>query len=77
MTVAAWVCLLSPLAGALLITLLGTRISRTAAGYLSTLSVAVAAVAAAVAFFASLGMDAEERSETTVAWTWQIGRAHV
>jgi NADH-quinone oxidoreductase subunit L len=70
MTVAAWVCLLSPLAGALLITLLGTRISRTAAGYLSTLSVAVAAVAAAVAFFASLGMDPEERSEVTTAWTW-------
>jgi NADH-quinone oxidoreductase subunit L len=69
-TEAAWVCLLSPLAGALLITLLGTRISRTAAGYLSTLSVAVAAVAAAVAFFASLGMDPEERSEVTTAWTW-------
>ena len=47
MTAAAWVCLLSPLAGALLITLLGTRISRSAAAVLSTLSVGVAAVAAA------------------------------
>src|SRR5207244_9166252 len=33
MTVAAWICLLFPLAGALAITLAGTRISRRAAGY--------------------------------------------
>src|SRR5918995_5503382 len=70
MTTAAWVCLASPLAGALLITLAGTRISRRAAGYLSTLSCAVAAVAAAVAFFDVLGKDEEERSQVTTAWTW-------
>jgi NADH-quinone oxidoreductase subunit L len=70
MSAAAWVCLCSPLAGALLITLLGTRISRRAAGFLSTLSVAVAAVAGAVAFVAVLGRDEEQRSAVTVAWTW-------
>jgi NADH-quinone oxidoreductase subunit L len=73
MAEAAWVCLLSPLAGALAITLAGTRISRRVAGYLSTLSVAVAAGAAAVAFFAALGRDPEEREELSVAWTWLTG----
>ena len=35
----AWLCLGAPLAGALLITLAGSRISRAAAGWISTLSV--------------------------------------
>ena len=54
MASAAWVCLVAPLAGALAITLLGTRVSRFGAGLISTGSVAVSAVAAAVAFFAAL-----------------------
>ena len=70
MEAAAWVCLLSPLAGALLITLAGTRISRRAAAYLSTLSVAVSFVASVVAFFALHGRDAEEREVVSEAWTW-------
>ncbi len=70
MTTAAWICLLSPLAGAVAITLLGTRIPRREAGYLATLSVAVSAVAAAVAFFAALGRGGEEREAETTAWTW-------
>ncbi len=47
MITAAWVCLLAPLAAAVAITLGGTRLSRRAAGYLATLSVAVSFVAAA------------------------------
>ena len=70
MEAAAWVCLLSPLAGALLITLAGTRISRRMAGYLSTLSVAVSFAASVVAFFALRGRDQEERQAVTEAWTW-------
>ena len=70
MVPAAWTCLLAPLAGALAVTLLGTRISRRAAGYLATLSVAVGAVAAAVAFFAALGREEEEREAVSTAWTW-------
>jgi NADH-quinone oxidoreductase subunit L len=66
----AWVCLASPLAGALLITLAGTRISRRAAAYLSTLSVAVAFVGAAVTFFALLDRSTDEREVTSEAWTW-------
>jgi NADH-quinone oxidoreductase subunit L len=66
----AWICLASPLAGALLITLAGTRISRRTAAYLSTLSVAVSFVASAVVFFELLGRDAEEREAVSEAWTW-------
>jgi NADH-quinone oxidoreductase subunit L len=70
MTAGAWICLLSPLAGALVIVLAGTRISRRAAGVLSTLSVAVAFGGALTAFVGMLGRGAENRSETTTAWTW-------
>ena len=49
--VGGWVCLLAPLAGALLITLAGTSISRRTAAYLGTLSVFVAFVGALVSFF--------------------------
>jgi NADH-quinone oxidoreductase subunit L len=67
---AAWVCLLAPLGGTLAITLTGTRISRRAAGYLGTLSVAVAFGGAIVAFVDMLGRDASDRVETTTAYTW-------
>jgi NADH-quinone oxidoreductase subunit L len=67
---AAWVCLLSPLAAAVLITLGGTRWSRRATGYIATLSVAVSFVAAAVAFVSILGDPDEERTHLTTSWTW-------
>ena len=70
MIAAAWVCLFSPLAAAVLITLGGNRLSRRASGYLSTLSVAVSFVAAAFAFFSILGDPAEERSHLSTSWTW-------
>jgi NADH-quinone oxidoreductase subunit L len=73
MSAAAWVCLLSPLAAALLITLLGTRISRRAAGYVATLATFVSFGAAVVALFSLLARDAEERRELTTAWTWLTG----
>jgi NADH-quinone oxidoreductase subunit L len=73
-TVAAWVCLLSPLAAALVITLLGTRLTRRAAGYLATLSTSVSFGAALVAFVALLSRDAEERRVETTAWTWLRAR---
>jgi NADH-quinone oxidoreductase subunit L len=73
MTVAAWVCLLSPLAGALAITLAGTGISRRLAGWIATTSTAVSFVAAVVTFFALTGEPAEERSRISVAWSWLGG----
>jgi NADH-quinone oxidoreductase subunit L len=70
MAVGAWICLLAPLAGALVITLAGTRISRTGAGAISTLSVAVGFIGALTAFLSMLDEAEEERAVTTTAWTW-------
>jgi NADH-quinone oxidoreductase subunit L len=70
MIAGAWVCLLAPLAGALLITLTGLRISRTAAAWISTASVFVAFGGAVAALVGLLGRDAEEREAVTTAWTW-------
>jgi NADH-quinone oxidoreductase subunit L len=67
---AAWVCLLSPLVGALIITLAGNRLSRRGAGYLATASTFGSFGAAVVGFLALLGRDPEERSHITTAWTW-------
>jgi NADH-quinone oxidoreductase subunit L len=69
MIAGAWLCLAAPLAGALLITLCGTRISRRTAGWLSTLSVFVAFAGAVWSFF---GLRAEESHESRIstAWTW-------
>jgi NADH-quinone oxidoreductase subunit L len=67
---AAWVCLFSPLAAAVLIALLGTRLPRKGAGYVATLSVLVSFVAALTAFSWLLEDPPEERSHTSTLWTW-------
>jgi NADH-quinone oxidoreductase subunit L len=66
----AWVCLLAPLAGALAITLAGTRITRRHAGWIATLSVFVAFAGAVDAFVRMLAEDAEERTRLSTAYTW-------
>src|SRR3954447_24718486 len=78
MVVAAWICLLAPLAAALLITLLGTSISRRAAAYISTASV-LGSFAAAVVVFAKLWAESpENRSHASTAWEWlNAGSFHV
>jgi NADH-quinone oxidoreductase subunit L len=70
MTAAAWVCLLSPLGGALAIVAAGTRISRRTAGLLATLAVAVGFGAAVAGLFAMLARGSEDRTAVTTAWTW-------
>ena len=70
MIAAAWICLLSPLAAALLITLSGTRLSRRGAGYLATLSVAVSFVAAIVSFAGLLGDSPSHRYQPSTLWPW-------
>jgi NADH-quinone oxidoreductase subunit L len=70
MIVAAWICLLSPLAAALAITLAGNRLSRRGASFLSTASVAVSFVAAVVAFVALLGDSPDDRSHYSTLWSW-------
>jgi len=63
--IAAWICLLLPLASALAITLGGTRISRRVAAYISTLTTMGAFAAAVVAFLALLGQSPEKRGAVT------------
>ena len=70
MKAAAWICLLLPLASAVLITLGGTRISRRLAGYISTLTTMGSFVAAVVAFFTMWGEHAASRTHVTTSWTW-------
>src|SRR5437016_8544836 len=78
MIVAAWICLVAPLAAALLITLLGTGISRRTAAYLATTSV-LGAFAAAVVVFAKLwGESPDARSHPSTVWEWlTAGSFHV
>src|SRR5689334_5725173 len=70
MRIAAWICLLLPLASAIAITLAGTKISRRIAGYTATLATMGAFVAALVAFLDMLGKGADHRGEVTTSWTW-------
>ena len=66
----AWICLASPLVGAILIALAGDRLSRRGAGYLATTSTFVAFGAALVGFLGMLGEHPDEREHITTAWTW-------
>jgi NADH-quinone oxidoreductase subunit L len=70
MNAAAWVCLLLPLASAVVITFGGNAIPRRITGYISTLTTMGAFVAAVVAFVKLLGESPDERSHTTTSWTW-------
>ncbi len=66
----AWVCLLAPLAGAIAITLAGTRISRRTAAYISTLTTFVAFGGALVAFLGLWATDHGDREIVSTAYTW-------
>jgi NADH-quinone oxidoreductase subunit L len=76
MIAGAWICLLSPLAAAGLITLAGERISRRAAGYLATLSCFVAFGGAVASFIGLLARDGEDRNVVSTAWTWLAGGSY-
>ncbi len=70
MMAAAWICLLSPLAAALAITLAGMRISGRTAGWIATTSTAASFVAALVAFTKLLSESDSQRYHLSTAWTW-------
>jgi NADH-quinone oxidoreductase subunit L len=70
MIAGAWLCLLAPLGGALVITLAGQLISRRIAGYISTFTTFLAFGGALVAFLGLWGRDAGEREELSTAYTW-------
>ncbi len=66
----AWVCLLSPLAGAVAITLAGGRISRRTAAWISVLTTFVAFGGALVAFIGLWAADPSDREQVSTAYTW-------
>jgi NADH-quinone oxidoreductase subunit L len=70
MMAGAWVCLLSPLAGALTITAAGGRISRRTAGWISTLTTFLAFGGAVVAFIGLWATDPADREQVSNAYTW-------
>ena len=70
MIAAAWACLLSPLVGALTITIAGGRISRRAAGWIATLSTFIAFGGALVAFVGLWAADPSDREHVSTAYTW-------
>src|SRR5262245_59780129 len=72
----AWICLLSPLLAACLITLGGTRPSRRTAGYLATASCFVAFGGAVASFIGLLGRDGSQREIVSTAWTWITGGSY-
>jgi NADH-quinone oxidoreductase subunit L len=72
----AWICLLSPLAAACVITLGGTALSRRTAGYLSTASCFIAFGGALAAFIGLLGRDGSHRELVSTAWTWITGGSY-
>jgi NADH-quinone oxidoreductase subunit L len=77
MIAGAWICLLAPLASALLITLAGNQIPRRLAAYVATLGTFVSFAGAVVCFFAMWSRD-EDRAATSSAWTWlSAGDFHV
>jgi len=72
----AWICLLSPLASAGLITLAGERLSRRGAGYVATASCFVAFGGAVATFIGLLGRDGSQRRVVSTAWTWISGGSY-
>jgi NADH-quinone oxidoreductase subunit L len=70
MIAGAWVCLLSPLAGAVAITLAGGRISRRTAGWISTLTTFLAFAGALVAFIGLWAEGHGDREHVSTAYTW-------
>ncbi|HEY1370096.1 MAG TPA: NADH-quinone oxidoreductase subunit L [Gaiellaceae bacterium] len=75
MIASAWICLLAPLAAALVITLAGMRISKVAAAWISTVSVMVAFGGAVSTFIQLWSRDADNRIVVSTAWTWLGGQS--
>jgi NADH-quinone oxidoreductase subunit L len=76
MIAGAWICLLSPLAAAGLITLAGERLSRRGAGYLATFSCVVAFGGALTTFISLLGRDGQDREILATGFIWLSGGSY-
>src|SRR5262249_57344387 len=69
-TAGGWICLASPLAGAVAITMAGGRISRRTAGWISTLTTFLAFSGALLAFIGLWAADPSDREQVSTAYTW-------
>jgi NADH-quinone oxidoreductase subunit L len=67
---AAWICLLAPVVGTVVITLAGMRISGRVAGWLATLSTVVAFGGAVASFAWLLSEDPHQRAHMSTPYTW-------
>jgi NADH-quinone oxidoreductase subunit L len=72
----AWICLLSPLVAAVLLTLAGERVTRRTAGYTATAACFVAFGGALASFIGLLGRDGSQRQLVSTAWTWITGGSY-
>jgi NADH-quinone oxidoreductase subunit L len=72
----AWICLLSPLVAACLITIGGQRLSRRASGWLATAACFVAFGGAVASFVGLLTHSASDRQFISTAWTWITGGSY-
>src|SRR2546430_14940264 len=73
----AWICLFCPLVAVVAIALGGNRLSRRAAGVISTGSVALSFAAAVVSFATMLTRAPHDRSHISTGWTWlSAGNLH-
>jgi NADH-quinone oxidoreductase subunit L len=70
MSTLAWICLFAPLAGVVVLTLAGSRISRTVAAWAGTVFAFASFAAAVVEFVRILGENASQRAHTYTLYTW-------
>ena len=70
MITGAWICLLAPLVGAVVITIMDQDITRRTAGWISTLTTFIAFAGAVAAFIGLLSKDAGDRERVATAYTW-------
>ncbi len=66
----AWICLFAPAAGVVVLTLLGSRISRAGASWLGVAAAAVSFAAAVAILIHLLGNGSSHRTFTYTAYTW-------
>ena len=68
----AWLMLLFPAIGLIVLSFFGTRLSKNIVGWLASLEVALSFVVAVAVFVQMLGLPAEERSQRVPLWSWMV-----
>jgi NADH-quinone oxidoreductase subunit L len=68
----AWLMLLFPAIGLVILSFLGTRLSKNIVGWLASLMVALSFVVAVAVFLQMLGLPAEGRSQRVPLWSWMV-----